>query len=97
MQLISICLIITLTLQGLADTTLARDGQQRVPLMSGIGDAQFVNDLSEAEVVSAARYVAGLHKQRTKRGLSGSILPLPEGVQRFIRPRKPATAVASMA
>ena len=41
-------------LQGLRDTTKARDGLQRVPLMSGIGCAVFVNDISAAEVSSAA-------------------------------------------
>ena len=40
--------------QGLKDTTKARDGLQRVPLMMGIGDAVFVNDISVAEVRSAA-------------------------------------------
>lgn len=41
-------------LQGLQDTTKARDGLQRVPLMSGIGRAVFVNDISPAELASAA-------------------------------------------
>lgn len=41
-------------MQGLKDTTKARDGLQRVPLMMGIGDAVFVNDISLAEVRSAA-------------------------------------------
>ncbi|KAK9819718.1 hypothetical protein WJX72_001641 [[Myrmecia] bisecta] len=45
-----VCNDTKMLLKGLADTTLARDGLQRVPLMSGIGDAQFVNDLTEAEV-----------------------------------------------
>jgi 3-dehydroquinate synthase len=40
--------------QGLKDTTKARDGLQRVPLMLGIGNAVFVNDISHAEVLSAA-------------------------------------------
>ena len=40
--------------QGLKDTTKARDGLQRMPLMMGIGDAVFVNDVSEAEVAAAA-------------------------------------------
>jgi 3-dehydroquinate synthase len=41
-------------MQGLKDTTKARDGLQRVPLMLGIGGAVFVNDISHAEVASAA-------------------------------------------
>lgn len=32
-------------LQALRDTTKARDGLQRTPLMHGIGAAMFVNDL----------------------------------------------------
>ncbi len=40
--------------QGLRDTTKARDGLQRVPLMCGIGEAVFVNDISPAEITSAA-------------------------------------------
>jgi hypothetical protein len=36
------------------DTTKARDGQQRVPLMSGIGAATFVNDLTREEIALAA-------------------------------------------
>jgi len=44
----------SLTLQGLQDTTKARDGLQRVPLMLGIGDAVFVNDISYNEIRSAA-------------------------------------------
>jgi hypothetical protein len=50
-------------LQGLHDTTLARDGLQRVPLMSGIGAAQFVNDITETEVAEAATYMANLHAE----------------------------------
>lgn len=41
-------------LQGLRDMTITRDGLQRVPLMSGIGGARFVNNLSDEEVIAAA-------------------------------------------
>jgi hypothetical protein len=35
--------------------TMTRDGLQRVPLMAGIGETRFVNDLTDDEVVRAAR------------------------------------------
>ena len=41
--------------QGLLDTTKARDGLQRVPLMAGIGAATFVNDLTREEIAVAAK------------------------------------------
>ncbi len=41
-------------MRALADTTSHRDGQQRVPLSDGIGRAVFVNDLTRAEIRSAA-------------------------------------------
>ncbi len=44
----------SLALQGLKDTTKARDGLQRMPLMSGIGGAVFVNDVTADEVATAA-------------------------------------------
>lgn len=46
--------VIMRPVQGLRDTTKARDGLQRVPLMCGIGEAVFVNDISPAEITSAA-------------------------------------------
>ena len=33
--------------------------------MNGIGDAVFVNDLAEEEVVRAAQYVAWLHSEKS--------------------------------
>lgn len=51
-------------MQGLADSTRARDGQQRMPLMSGIGGAIFVNDMTDEEVVHAAQYVQWLHAEK---------------------------------
>lgn len=41
-------------MQGLEDMTRARDGLQRVPLMNGIGAAQFVNDIASDEMDAAA-------------------------------------------
>jgi hypothetical protein len=41
-------------LQGLKDTTKARDGFQRMPLMNGIGNAAFVDDVETHEVARAA-------------------------------------------
>ncbi len=52
-------------LQGLKDTTKARDGLQRVPLMSGIGCAVFVNDISPAEILSAATALQNFAMQRS--------------------------------
>jgi 3-dehydroquinate synthase len=43
-----------LYMKALRDTTKARDGLQRTPLMAGIGAAVFVNDLEEHEVAAAA-------------------------------------------
>lgn len=40
--------------QGLKDTTKARDGFQRMPLMNGIGNAAFVDDVETHEVARAA-------------------------------------------
>jgi len=44
-----------LLIKGLCDMTMTRDGLQRVPLMAGIGETRFVNDLTDDEVVRAAR------------------------------------------
>lgn len=46
-----------LLMKGLADSTSHRDGLQRVPLSRGIGSAVFVNDLTRAEIRSAAKYL----------------------------------------
>lgn len=40
--------------QALTDTTKARDGWQRMPLMKGIGNAIFVNDVTSEEIAAAA-------------------------------------------
>ena len=54
-----------LLMRALADSTSHRDGRQRVPLSRGIGNAVFVNDLTRAEIRSAARYLS----ERAKGGL----------------------------
>lgn len=46
-----------LLMKALADTTSHRDGFQRLPLPRGLGRAVFINDLTRAEVRSAARYL----------------------------------------
>lgn len=46
-----------LLMKALADSTSHRDGLQRVPLSRGIGAAVFVNDLTRAQIRSAARYL----------------------------------------
>ena len=61
-------------LQGLVDTTKARDGFQRTPLMSGVGAAAFVNDLTREEVVAAAGYVSVRHAAQQQ--VISSIVPI---------------------
>lgn len=70
--------------QGLTDTTKARDGQQRVPLMAGIGNAIFVNDITQAEVMSAACVLATLAQQSG--AVHSNVVP--------VRPAVPADAAA---
>jgi len=45
--------------RALADTTRHRDGLQRLPLPVGIGDAVFVNDITEDELRRAADALSG--------------------------------------
>ena len=52
-------------LQGLKDTTKARDGFQRVPLMNGIGVARFVDDISYVELRNAATVLRTVAEART--------------------------------
>jgi 2-epi-5-epi-valiolone synthase len=47
-----------LLMKALADSTSHRDGLQRVPLSRGLGNAVFVNDLTRAEICSAAEHLA---------------------------------------
>ena len=61
-------------LQGLTDTTKARDGQQRVPLMAGIGNAIFVNDISHAEIRSAACVLLAIAQQADQ--LHSNVVPV---------------------
>jgi len=44
--------------RALADTTRHRDGQQRLPLPRGIGDAVFVNDVTQDEIARAGAALA---------------------------------------
>jgi hypothetical protein len=62
-------------LQGLTDTTKARDGLQRVPLMAGIGNAIFVNDISQAEVMSAACVLNTIAQQGDS--VHSNVVPAP--------------------
>ena len=86
-------------LQGLEDTTRQRDGIQRVPFMSGIGEAVFVNDIVREEVEQAAKYVSQLHAEQLAEAahnngyLANSITllePVPQSVKQYIR--EPAMA-----
>jgi 3-dehydroquinate synthetase len=45
---------------ALADTVRHRDGQQRLPLPVGIGNARFVNDVSAAEIAVAVKQLWAL-------------------------------------
>ena len=56
----SVKLMLRVVAQGLVDTTKARDGLQRVPLMAGIGAAVFVNDLTREEIATAAAQMHAL-------------------------------------
>lgn len=49
-----------LLMDALTDTMRHRDGQQRLPLPSGIGRCGFVNDVSLADLKSAAREMANV-------------------------------------
>ncbi|MHC5908994.1 sedoheptulose 7-phosphate cyclase [Streptomyces sp. S6] len=48
---------------ALADTVRHRDGMQRLPLPVGIGDAVFVNDLTDREITGAAEKLARAAKE----------------------------------
>ena len=61
-------------MQGLEDTTKARDGFQRMPLMDSIGAATFVNDLTRDELVAAASYISIRHVAQQQ--VINSILPI---------------------
>ncbi len=61
-----------LLMQALAETTSHRDGLQRVPLSHGIGAAVFVNDLTRAEIRSAAGFLSTRAATRSLRRRSVS-------------------------
>lgn len=56
--------------QGLKDTTKARDGLQRVPLMDGIGAANFVNNITREEIESASSVLHKIAEANKGVGLS---------------------------
>ena len=67
--------------------------------MNGIGEAVFVNDIQEEEVVQAAQYISRLHAEQLQEAahnngyLVNSITPLepvPQSVKQYIR--EPAMA-----
>jgi 3-dehydroquinate synthase len=73
-----------LLMQALADTTSHRDGLQRLPLSRGLGRAVFINDLTRAQVRSAAAYLA--EKSRTTRVCTGQTVvaqPLVSGLPQY--------------
>lgn len=46
---------VALVLEGLADTVLHRDGRQNLPMLTGIGQVCFLNDVTENEIERACR------------------------------------------
>jgi hypothetical protein len=65
-----------LLMKGLGDTTLARDGLQRAPLMNGIGAVSFVDDLTRSEVCGALERLLTRAVQREGRELEDVTVPL---------------------
>lgn len=66
--------------QGLVDTTKARDGLQRVPLMDGVGAAVFADDLTEAELRDAANALKSIADANAYAGVQkavSSVVPKP--------------------
>jgi len=61
---------IELLLSGLHDMTIHRDGNQNLPLMSGIGSAYFVNDLEPHEVRQASNRMKEVAELTAKRDLT---------------------------
>jgi 3-dehydroquinate synthase len=58
---------------ALVDTIAHRDGQQRLPLITAIGDASFVNDVSPTELHNAVALVEELEIELST--VSGFLLP----------------------
>ncbi|MCF3119168.1 MULTISPECIES: sedoheptulose 7-phosphate cyclase [Streptomyces] len=54
---------------ALLDTVRHRDGLQRLPLPQGIGEAVFVNDLTETELLDAVAELGSLAKDLETRGV----------------------------
>ena len=53
-----------LILSALEDTKIHRDGNQNLPLMCALGQAVFINDLTEAEMHSASRLLIDFSESR---------------------------------
>ena len=77
--------------QGLKDTTKARDGRQRMPLMDGIGSASFVDDVTFLEIRSAASVLRTIAEANTF-AINGK----PQGAISSVVPKPPTLAPASL-
>jgi 3-dehydroquinate synthase len=54
---------VPLLTEALADTVRHRDGDQNLPILTGIGQVCFLNDVTDAEIEQAARVMRGLLPQ----------------------------------
>ena len=94
--------------RALVDICKTRDGYQRTPLMDGIGAATFVNDITEAELLSAVRAVRARAMNFSTSHMHAAMAPEVDLVQEQIsvlpgaqtpgvaaahRPRTPAVLV----
>lgn len=74
-------------MQGLEDMTRTRDGLQRVPLMSGIGEAVFVYDITREEMGAAfnrlLQYAAAHGDAAALQAVAGSKVPATNNVVPF--------------
>jgi 2-keto-3-deoxy-galactonokinase len=62
---------------SLADIVKTRDGFQRTPLMAGIGGAEFVNDISEQELLAAVRAVRARAVEHPVSHMHAAMAPEP--------------------
>ena len=63
--------------RALADIVKTRDGFQRTPLMAGIGAAEFVNDITEAELLAAVRAVRARAVEHPVSHMHAAMAPEP--------------------
>lgn len=78
--------MLLLSLQGLDDMTRTRDGLQRVPLMKGIGAAEFVYDITRDEMSAAAERLvqyAAAHGDAAAMAAAQAVLPAANNVIPF--------------